>query len=105
MQATSKSADKTLTETNRLLSEKGDLLFDEANSAMKNLANATSDLQQMLQNNAPAIEQGSQGFAQLAPLMQDIRQTIRSIQAITQGLDGNPANYLLGGDSLQEFQP
>lgn len=105
LQKAADAAEKTFEQTNTLLSQNGKHILNEANKAMQQLTQASAEVNKMLKENAPAIQQGSQGFAQIAPLMQDMRQTLANIKAITQALESDPAAYVLGSDSLPEFQP
>ena len=94
-----------LSETRTLITKDGSGAFAKANEAMQSLNKTTQELQKIVADNAPAIQQGTQGFSQLAPAMQELRQTLSHIKNITQELQNNPSDYLLGGDKLQEFQP
>lgn len=98
-------AEKMLSETRTLITKDGSGAFAKANEAMQSLNKTTQELQKIVADNAPAIQQGTQGFSQLAPAMQELRQTLSHIKNITQELQNNPSDYLLGGDKLQEFQP
>lgn len=98
-------AEKMLSETRTLITKDGSGAFAKASEAMQSLSKTTQELQKIVADNAPAIQQGTQGFSQLAPAMQELRQTLSHIKNITQELQNNPSDYLLGGDKLQEFQP
>ena len=98
-------AEKMLSETRTLITKDGSGAFAKASEAMQSLNKTTQELQKIVEDNAPAIQQGAQGFSQLAPAMQELRQTLSHIKNITQELQNNPSDYLLGGDKLQEFQP
>lgn len=101
----SHEGEKMLSEIRGLLSKEGSGLFAHANDVMKSLNNTTQELQNVIKENSPSINQGSQGFAQLAPIMQELRQTISNIKIITQEIQENPKGYIFGADKLQEFQP
>lgn len=98
-------AEKMLKEMRDLLSEEGHGVFDQVNQSLQHIAETTKELQQLVVNNAPAVQQGTQGLAQIAPAMRELRQTLANIKDISQELQNNPTNYLLGGDKLQEFEP
>lgn len=102
---TSQEAEKTLSEVRGLLAKEGSGVFANANEVMKNLNATTSELKKVITDNSSSINQGSQGFAQLAPIMQELRQTINNIKNITQEIQDNPKGYIFGADKLQEFQP
>lgn len=98
-------AEKMLKETRQLISQEGEGVFAKLNETMQHINQTTKDLQQIVASNAPAINKGSQGLAQIAPAMRELRQTLENIKNISQELQNNPTNYLLGGDKLQEFEP
>lgn len=102
---TSQEAEKALSEVRGLLAKEGSGVFANANEVMKNLNATTSELKKVITDNSSSINQGSQGFAQLAPIMQELRQTINNIKNITQEIQDNPKGYIFGADKLQEFQP
>lgn len=105
LQKTAQAAERAFEKTNDLLSKDGEKIMAQAQKAMHNITQAAAEIDHLVKSNAPALQQGSQGFAQVAPLMQEMRQTLANIKAITQALQDNPAEYMLGGDSLPEFQP
>lgn len=100
-----KEVEGLLKEVRVLVANEGGNTLSKANQVMQNLANSTQELQRILAANAPAIQQGSQGFSQLGPLMQDLREVLTNINNISQELQHNPTQYLLGTENLQEFQP
>ena len=102
---TTLEAEKMLKDARGLLAKEGSGVFAQANEMMQTLNSTTKELQKVIAENSPAINQGSQGFAQIAPAMQELRQTLANIKTITQELQNNPAGYMFGGDKLQEFQP
>ena len=102
---TSDEATQVLSGTRKLVSLEGNHLFAQASEVMKNIGAITVELKNVISTNAPSINQGSQGLAQLAPIMQELRQTLNNIKLITQEVQENPKGYLFGADKLQEFQP
>ncbi|GGE65688.1 MAG TPA: MCE family protein [Paenalcaligenes hominis] len=94
-----------IADTRKLINTDGPQAFAKANQAIDHLAQAAQQIQDLIQSNSGSITQGSQGFAQLAPAMTELRQTLLNIKHITQELQNNPTEYLLGGEKLQEFQP
>lgn len=102
---TSDEATQVLNGARKLVSQEGNHLFAQAGEVMKNINAMTAELKNVITSNAPSINQGSQGLAQLAPIMQELRQTLNNIKLITQEVQENPKGYLFGADKLQEFQP
>lgn len=102
---TSLEAEQMLGAARSFLAQEGHDVFTQTHTVMQSLESATKELQQLISSNAPAINQGTQGFAQLSPIMQELRQAVSSINIITREIQNNPKGYLLGADKLQEFQP
>lgn len=100
-----KEVEGILKDVRVVIAQEGGNTLAKANQMMQNLVAVSQDLQKILATNAPAIHQGSQGFAQLSPLMQELRETLSNINNISQELQHNPTQYMLGGEKLQEFQP
>lgn len=105
LQVASVEASGILRETRQLINTDGAQTLAKTNQALTDLSLATQQVQELIASNAGAINQGAQGFSQLGPMMTELRQTLLNIKYITQELQNNPAQYLLGGEKLQEYQP
>lgn len=101
----SEEASGMLRETRQFISQDGAATFTKTNEILSELALATKQVQTLIADNSAPISQGAQGFAQLGPTMAELRQTLLNIKYITQELQNNPAQFLLGGEKLQEYQP
>src|SRR5690625_420504 len=102
---TSEDVSQTMKTVHQLIEGDGTGILDRANQAMQNVDDATRAIKNLIENNADAISEGSTGFALLEPTMQSMRQAIENINYLTQRLNENPAEFLLGKDNIQEFQP
>jgi len=102
---TSESVTQTVQSMQKLLDDQGSDILKQANQAVKNVDEATAQVKRIIDANAQAISEGSTGFALLEPTMQSLRQAIENINNLTQRLNENPAEFLLGRDHIQEFQP
>lgn len=102
---TSTQIDQTMQTVHELLNHDGAGILDQANQAMKNINEATASVKQLVESNAQAFSEGSTGFSMLAPTMQALRQAIENINYLTQRINENPAEFLLGKNQIQEFQP
>lgn len=91
--------------TNQLLDQNGKQLMTDASQAMASLNSAAKQLELLLRENRGAIESGANGLAELGPAIRQLRQTLKSLQSISNHLDANPASYLLGGDRPREYTP
>src|SRR5699024_12823543 len=83
----------------------GSSRLDRAHQAMRNLAETTTAVKSLVESNSDAIAEGSTGFALLEPTMQSLRQAIENINFLTDRINENPAEFLLGKDNIQEFSP
>lgn len=91
--------------TDSLVKNQGTRTLDSAQRAMAALEAATSNLNDMLHRNKAAIDGGMRGLNEIGPTLKELRSTLASLRNVTRRLDENPANYLLGRETLQEFQP
>lgn len=88
-----------------LLSKQGAAALDHASKAMESLDKTSTNLARLITDNQVAVGQGVDGLSQLGPTLQALRDALASIQSVARKLEDNPANYLLGRDKIQEFQP
>lgn len=91
--------------TNQLVNKQGAAMVDQAEKALASLNKTSILLSQLIEDNQQALSQGVTGLAELGPALHALRETLNSIQHVTRKLDDNPANYLLGREKIQEFQP
>jgi phospholipid/cholesterol/gamma-HCH transport system substrate-binding protein len=56
-------------------------------------------------DNRQTIAQGMRGFAELGPVLKELRATLNALRGVARALEAGPANYLLGREQLQEFEP
>jgi len=108
----SRGVNKTLAKTQELITSAGTLLDDQgkavlahAEQAMKSLSAASADLRQILSDTKDDTVSGLQGFNELGPALQALRQTLVTFQDMLRRLDDNPRGYLFGGDKIEEFEP
>lgn len=95
----------TMKSVNNLLDGDGSSILARADEAMANVDEATQKIKELIEANADALSEGSTGFSLLEPTMQSLRQAIENINYLAQRLNENPAEFLLGKDQIQEFQP
>ncbi|MBP6020341.1 MAG: MCE family protein [Burkholderiaceae bacterium] len=91
--------------SNALVSKQGVATLEHAQRAMASLDKTSASLARLIEDNQAAVGQGADGLSQLGPTLQALRETLGAIQTVTRKLDDNPANYLLGREKIQEFQP
>ncbi len=90
---------------NHLLNEQGKRTLDGAEEALESIARTSMALEKMVDDNSDALSSGLQGLAQLEPAINELRGSLTSLRSITRRLDDNPSRFLLGRDSLEEFEP
>jgi phospholipid/cholesterol/gamma-HCH transport system substrate-binding protein len=88
-----------------LLEEDGSATFASARASMDGLNTLIGDLQELLGSNDTAVARGLQGLGELEPVMRELRSTIGNLNRITRQLEENPAEFILGRGSVQEFSP
>lgn len=91
--------------TNQLVNKQGTAMLGHAETALASLNNTSALVSQLIQDNQQALSQGISGLSELGPALHALKETLNSIQYVTRKLDDNPANYLLGREKIQEFQP
>lgn len=94
---------------NQLLAGDGRALMQEANQTAQNLTAASQTLQQMLDQNAPLLENTlnnmEAGSQALPDILQALQTTLANLNRITRRLEENPGEFIFGGEAIQEFQP
>lgn len=107
-----RQAGETLGHTSELMASAHDLLnkqgkrtLDGAEEALESIARTSKALEKMVDDNSEALSSGLQGLAQLEPAINELRGSLTSLRSITRRLDDNPSRFLLGRDSMEEFEP
>lgn len=90
---------------NSLLNEQGTRTLDGAEQALTSIARTSEILESMLSENSEAFANGMQGLGQLEPAINELRGSLSSLRSITRRLEDNPTRFILGRDTLEEFEP
>ena len=90
---------------NGLLDEHGKGLLQSAQQSMTALERTTTRMDALLAENQGALNNGMQGFNELAPAINELRSTLGALRRVTQRLEDNPSGFLLGRDKIEEFTP
>jgi len=73
--------------------------------AMVSLETTGKSLDQLINENRAGLSSGVDGLRQLGPALQELRGTLAGLQDVIRKLDDNPANFLLGRTTVEEFEP
>ncbi|WP_434985588.1 MlaD family protein [Vreelandella zhaodongensis] len=92
-------------ETTQLLQQDGRQVMRSAESASLNVASAAQRMEQLINDNAAAVEGSLQGAQDIAPAISALRSTLTNLDRITRQLEESPADFFLGRDKVEEFRP
>lgn len=90
---------------NRLLDTEGRQILARADRAMRSLETTTTRLDRLTENHEGSLARGLQGVGELDPAMRELHAALRALNRLMRRLEENPADALLGRDSIQEFTP
>ena len=100
-----RSAASLMSSADELIRNQGTRSMASLEQAAASLEATTASIDKMLARNQGAISGSLQGLNQLGPALQELRSTLAAIRSLTNRLQDAPANYLLGREKIQEFQP
>ena len=81
-------------------------LVAKLDHTLSELDSAASGANGIVNENRAAINSfANDGLAQLGPTLGELRTLVRDLRRISDRLDRNPADYLLGRDAPKEFEP
>lgn len=103
--ATLEQTSELMASADVLLNEQGARTLDGAEEALASIARTSEMLEEMISENRSAFSSGMQGLGQLEPAINELRGSLSSLRSITRSIEDNPTRFLLGRDSLEEFEP
>ncbi|WP_083003935.1 MlaD family protein [Halomonas sp. GT] len=103
--ATLESIDTLSLEATRLLQQDGQQMMQSAESASRDVASAARRIEQLVNDNAGAVDSTLQGAQDIAPALSALRSTLTNLDRITRQLEESPADFFLGRDQVEEFRP
>ena len=77
--------------------------LDRAATALESASNNVDAL--VAENRAPLSRFSRDGLQQLGPTLSELRALIRDVRQVANGLERNPAGYILGRQQPKEFVP
>ncbi|PRY65518.1 phospholipid/cholesterol/gamma-HCH transport system substrate-binding protein [Vreelandella songnenensis] len=102
---TLESIDELSREANQLLKQDGQQVMQSAADASRDVARAAQRMEQLIEQNAGAVESTLQGTRDIAPALSALRSTLNTLDRITRQLEESPRDFLLGRDQVEEFRP
>jgi phospholipid/cholesterol/gamma-HCH transport system substrate-binding protein len=97
---------ETLQLVNEQLIERLPALSDDMGATLQQLAKLTARADQLLAENADAFTAlGPSGLGQLGPTLQELQILLQHLSRTTRRFDRDPAQFLLRGNPVEEFQP
>lgn len=103
--ATLASIDNLSQEATLLLRQDGQQMMQSAESASRDVASAARRIEQLVNDNAGAVDSTLQGAQDIAPALSALRSTLTNLDRITRQLEESPADFFLGRDQIEEFRP
>lgn len=103
--AASDQATELMSSINVLVNEQGTRTLDNIEQTLASIASTSETLEQMLTDNSDAFSSGMQGLGQLEPAISELRGSLTALRSITRRLEDNPARFLLGRDTFEEYEP
>ncbi|EPB1236689.1 MlaD family protein [Pseudomonas aeruginosa] len=97
-----RQANSTLRDANLLLNNDGKQIMVNTRDATASLERAAFRVETLLQNNQESL---NQGMAATGPAMHELQQALANLNTVLRRLDRNPAQYLLGGENIEETKP
>lgn len=105
LDATLQQVSKLVANADSLLGNQGRETLDAMRRAMSSLEHTSGSLESVVKNNASALGSGMQGLQEIGPALNQLRNTLATMETILQRMNDNPASYLLGGETYVEYTP
>jgi phospholipid/cholesterol/gamma-HCH transport system substrate-binding protein len=80
-------------------------VLTQAAEAAATLESASERVDRLLAENEGALSRGMQSFGELEPALIELRGALGNLNRITARLEGNPREFLFGGEEIKEFEP
>ncbi|MDO9521079.1 MAG: MlaD family protein [Pseudohongiella sp.] len=88
----------------QILSHSEPILTHTANT-LGNLERVSLQIEELVQENRGALNQGMRGVAEIDPAMRELRGALHSLNLLINRLSEDPAGFLIGGDNIRDYQP
>lgn len=84
---------------------RGGPLLDSATRAVEHIAQVSQQLEQLVADNSPLVNDGLQSLQEIGPAIRDLRQLLNSLRTVSERLEENPDSLLFGDGPIREFRP
>ncbi|WP_111640970.1 MlaD family protein [Marinimicrobium alkaliphilum] len=81
------------------------LIDDQGREALDSINRTAVMLESLIEDNRGGFEQSVRGINDITPAIKELRQTLASLQRLSQRLEESPSDVLFGRDSLKEYSP
>ena len=105
-------AEQTLAEYARLgevahslIADDGTKIIASAQQSVVRVDTLIANLQDLLHKHEDSLKSGLRGVGEIEPVMHELHMTIGNLKRIAVRLEENPARFILGSSSVQEFSP
>ncbi|PNS09236.1 MlaD family protein [Solilutibacter silvestris] len=106
LRATLKTANGALDKVDRGVIDKLPATMDKLDKTIASLQSAGQNANALIdENRAPLRGFTRDGLQQLAPTLEELRALTRDLRGVADGLNRNPAGYILGRQQTKEFTP
>ncbi|MDF1623646.1 MAG: MlaD family protein [Pseudohongiella nitratireducens] len=80
-------------------------ILEETRASVASANQLIERLDQLVNENAEAVNAGMQSLTGLDPAIRDLRDTMARFNRMARDFENSPGNFLLGGESIQEYTP
>lgn len=98
-------ATRLMGSANRLVDEQGTQTLQGAQRSLAAVEQTMKTLDKLVGDNRGQLDSGLRGLAEVGPALAELRATLASLRAVSRQLEDRPADFLLGLEPIQEFQP
>lgn len=80
-------------------------ILSRAADTLENMERVSLQLESILDENRGALNQGMQGVAEFNPAMRELRTALNNLNALILRINDDPTGFVLGGETIREYQP
>ena len=102
---TLKEATDLIAKANMALDSQGDYIIKDFRQMLQAVKKLSEDMDKLVKTNQGAINSGLQGFAEIGPMLKELRETADSFGRLSRRMEEDPSAFFLGSEQIQEYQP